>query len=104
MNCMKCFQESARSSIERWVKLPVVRRGTIGSTLVGEPGKVRKYGRDQVAMVGVGRRQLRGVQVQDVARLGSCFRPRTCRNRQKLVLEYPLPITQAFCIVFAISQ
>jgi hypothetical protein len=56
-----CFQESARSCIERWVKLPVVRRTTIGSALVGEPGKVRKYGRDQVAMMGVGRRQPRGI-------------------------------------------
>ena len=56
-----CFQESARSSIERWVKLPVVRRTTIGSALVGEPGKVRKYGRDQIAMMGVGRSQPRRV-------------------------------------------
>jgi hypothetical protein len=56
-----CFQERARSSIERWVKLPVVRRTTIGSALVGEPGKVCKYGRDQVAMMAVGRSQPRGV-------------------------------------------
>ena len=56
-----CFQESARSSIERGVKLPVVRRTTIGSALVGEPGKVRKYGRDQIAMMAVGRSQPRDV-------------------------------------------
>jgi hypothetical protein len=52
-----CFQERARSSIERWVKLPVVRRTTLGSALVGEPGEVGKYGRDQIVMVGVGRSQ-----------------------------------------------
>jgi hypothetical protein len=34
---------------------------TIRSALVGEPGKVRKYGRDQIAMMGVGRSQSRGV-------------------------------------------
>ncbi len=56
-----CSQESARSSIERWVKLPVVRRPTIGSALVGEPGKVRKYGRDQIAMMAVGRSQPRDI-------------------------------------------
>ena len=56
-----CSQESARSSIERWVKLPVARRPTIRSALVGEPGKVRKYGRDQIAMVAVGRSQPRDV-------------------------------------------
>jgi hypothetical protein len=56
-----CFQESARSSIERWVKLSVVRRTTIGSALIREPGKVGKYGRDQIAMMGVGRSQAGGV-------------------------------------------
>jgi len=56
-----CFQESARSSIERWVKLSVVRRTTIGSALIREPGKVGKYGRDQIAMMGVGRSQACGV-------------------------------------------
>ena len=56
-----CFQESARSSIERWVKLSVVRRTTLGSALIREPGKVGKYGRDQIAMMGVGRSQAGGV-------------------------------------------
>ena len=45
-------------------------------------------------MMGVGRSEPRRVQVQDVARLGSCFRPRSCGSRQKLVFEYPLPIAQ----------
>ena len=56
-----CFQESARSSIERWVKLSVVRRTTIGSALIREPGKVGNDGRDQIAMMGVGRSQACGV-------------------------------------------
>jgi hypothetical protein len=59
---MKCaFRRALDHRIERGVKFPVVRRTTVGSALVGEPGKVRKHGRDQVAMMGVGRRQSRGV-------------------------------------------
>jgi hypothetical protein len=53
-----CFQVSARSSIERWVKF---RRTSIGSAFVGEPCEVRKYGRDQIVMMGVGRSQPGGV-------------------------------------------
>src|SRR6476659_10227045 len=49
-----CFQVGARSSIDRRVRLAVVRRTTVHSALVGESGKVRKYGCDQVAMMGVG--------------------------------------------------
>jgi hypothetical protein len=33
----------------------------IRSALVGEPGKVRKYGCNQISMMGVGRSQPRGV-------------------------------------------
>jgi hypothetical protein len=43
------------------VKFPVVRRTIVRSVLLGEPGKIRKYGRDEVAMMGVVRSQPRGV-------------------------------------------
>ena len=56
-----CFQVGARSSFECKVRFLGVWQTTIRSALVGEPGKVRKYGRDQITMMGVGRSQSRGV-------------------------------------------
>ena len=45
------------------------------STVIREPGKVRKDGGHQIAMMGIVRSQPRGVQIEDVARLGGGFRP-----------------------------
>ena len=48
-----CFQVGADFFSNAGVKFPVVRRTTIRSGLIGEPGKIRKYRRDQIAMTGV---------------------------------------------------
>lgn len=45
------------------------------SAVIREPGKVRKDGGHQIAMMGIVRSQPRGVQIEDVARLGGGFRP-----------------------------
>ena len=87
------------SSAERF---PAVRRTTIRSVFVGERSKVCKYGREQIAMTGVGRSRPRGVQIQKVAHLGGRLRPRSSWNRQELVV--PLPIAQFPRVVLDVCQ
>ncbi len=43
--------------------------------LTGEPGKIREYRRDEVAVMGVGRREAGGIKIQDVTRLGHRLGP-----------------------------
>src|SRR6516162_5690615 len=74
------------------------------SVPVGEPGKISKYSRNQITMMGVDRSQPRGVQIQDVARLRGCVRPGNSRNRQKLVFERPLPLAQIPRVVLYFCQ
>src|SRR6185312_5977833 len=50
------------------------------STLIWEPGKVRKDGCHQIAMVGIVRGQAGGVEIENVTRLGGRLRPRSGRN------------------------
>src|SRR5260370_893897 len=45
-----------------------------------------------------------GGLVQAVAGFGGCCRQGSCRSRQKLVFEYPLPISQGFCVVLDVRQ
>lgn len=66
-------------------RFPAVRQTTIRSAFPGEPGKVCKYGRDQIAMAGVGWSQLRGVRIQEVARLGGRLRVMVSR-RERMVM------------------
>jgi hypothetical protein len=50
-----------RSTIERRQVFGLIGDRDLCSALAGESGKVRKDGRDEVAMMGVGRGELRGV-------------------------------------------
>ena len=54
---------------------------------VFQSGKVLEDGRDEIAMASVVRRQVRGVEIQDVARLRGRLRPRSGGMRQQLVFE-----------------
>jgi len=49
-----CFQIGAGSFIAAQ-KSPTIRKTTTSSALVGEPGKISKDSRDQIAMMGISR-------------------------------------------------
>ena len=55
-------------------------------------------------MMSVVRTQPRRIQVEDVAGLRGCFRPRGRRDRKKLVLKDGLAITEIPCIIFYVGQ
>jgi len=54
------FQVGVRSSVDR-LEVYDYSETTICSAIVGEPGKIRKDGRDQIAVMSAGRSQNRGV-------------------------------------------
>src|SRR6266576_3916762 len=77
------------------VQFSVVQREHLcRSALSGEPGKVRKYRRDQVAMMCVGGSEVSHIQIQDVTRLCRRLSPRGCRHRKQLEFDHALPVTQ----------
>jgi hypothetical protein len=51
------FQVGVRSLIER-LEVSDHSKTRIRSALVGEPGEIRKYSRDQIAMMGISRSQI----------------------------------------------
>src|SRR6476469_928933 len=76
-----------------FVRSPMSAR-RVRSTVAAEARKVFQYGRDEIAMMTVLRRQSCGIEIEDVARLGCRFRPGGGPHRQKLAFENGLPIPQ----------
>ena len=85
-------------------KSPTIRKTPISSALVGEPDKIGKDGRDQIAVMGISARKFRGIQIHDVPRLGGGLRPRLSLNRQQLAFQHLLPLAQLPCVGFNLGK
>ena len=87
-------------------KVEVCKRGrtAVSSAFTGEPGKVGQDSRNQIAVVRVGGGKFRGIQVQDVARLGRRLGPRTGRHRKQLDFDDALTVAQQLGVGFDLGE